>query len=230
MWDASNEIDPSVKIVGDVKIGKNNKVLPYSVLMGPLTIGDGNWIGPHVVIGTPGQDTRDPHHDTSDKPIVIGNHNIIREFTAIQKPCYDKVTQIGHHVFLMQSVHIPHDAILEDHVVITPMVAMGGIVHLMEGANLALGVSVHQRTVIGAYSIVAAGAVTMKNVKPFSRHIPGKPISVNTYAVEKFGFMDAAEEIQQYVLKGVRPSPGPVLKIIERYEMLHLRSKRDQYE
>ena len=80
-----NEIHSTVVIEGDVRLGKNNKILPYSVLIGPLVIGDNNIIGPHAVIGSPGQDTRNPRYDTSNCKIEIGNDNIIREFTACFK-------------------------------------------------------------------------------------------------------------------------------------------------
>ena len=44
--------------------------------------------------------------------------------------------------------------------------------------------TINQYTVIGQYSIVATNAACMKNVKPFSRYIPGKPLSVNYYAIK----------------------------------------------
>ena len=104
-----NEIHPTVILEDNVVIGNGNKILPYTVIYGPTEIGDDNIIGPHVVIGGPGQDTRNPRYDSSNAFIHIGNNNIIREFCAIQRPCYENITYIGNEVFLMQSVHIPHD-------------------------------------------------------------------------------------------------------------------------
>lgn len=225
-----NQVHPTVVIEGDVKLGEGNQILPYTVLTGPLTIGDDNIIGPHTVLGSPGQDTRNPRYDSSRKPVVIGSHNIIREFTAVQKPCYEELTQLGDHVFLMQSVHIPHDAIIEDQVVVTPMVVLGGITRILRGANLGMGCSIHQYSVVGQYSIVATGAAVVKNVKPFSRYIPGKPISVNDYAIKKFGFEAVRDEIHQYVLHGQKPKSDQLLAVVEHYERLHTNSKREQYE
>ncbi|RZL98037.1 MAG: hypothetical protein EOO88_61600 [Pedobacter sp.] len=129
----------------------------------------------------------------------------------------------------MQSVHVPHDAVIENNVVLTPMVVMGGLVHLMEGANIAMGASLHQRTVVGAYAIVATGAAVTKNVKPFSRHIPDKPISVNMYAVEKFGFSEYSDEISNYVTNSATVKSPLISGIISRYEELHNRSLRKEY-
>lgn len=225
----SNIIHPTAIIEGDVQLGDNNEIGPYSVLYGPLKIGDGNWIGPHVTIGTPGQDTRNPRYDSSNCRIEIGDGNIIREFTAIQKPCYRDVTRIGNRVFLMQSVHVPHDAILEDDVVITPMVVMGGIVRILKGANLAVGSSVHQYSVVGQYSIVAMGAAVTKNVKPFAKYVPGRPVSVNDYAVKKYGFLDVRDQIEAYLLHGKLPTDERLIGIVSEFEALSAESGRDLY-
>lgn len=225
----SNQIHPTA-IIGDrVQLGDDNVIGPYCVLEGPLKIGNGNRISPHVVIGTPGQDTRNPHYDSSNSPIEIGNDNIIREFTAIQKPCYRDITRLGNNVFLMHGVHIPHDAILEDGVVVTPHVVIGGIARIMKSANLGMGCTVHQYSVIGPYSIVATGAAAVKNLRPFARFVPGKPISVNDYAVTKYGFEAVAEEIRAYVMEGQAPTSDSLLAVTEPYERLHAESHRPQY-
>ena len=214
----NNEIHPSVIMEGEIKIGNGNKILPNCVIYGPVEIGDKNIIGPNVVIGTPGQDTRNRYYDSSNCKIKIGNRNIIREFSAIQKPCYEEITLIGDDVYIMQSVHIPHDAHLYDKVVATPMTVLAGIAKILEGANLAIGCSVNQRTVVGQYSIAAAGAVVMKNIKPFSRYIPGKPISVNKYAIEKYGFQEYEEEIIAYVTNNVLPTSDAISKIVNGFD------------
>lgn len=225
----SNIIHPTAIIHGEVEIGEGNEIGPYSVLYGPLKIGNGNWIGPHVTIGTPGQDTRNPRYDSSQSCIEIGDENIIREYTAIQKPCYRDITKIGNRAFLMQSVHVPHDAIIQDDVVITPMVVMGGIVRVLAGANLAVGCSVHQYSIIGHYSIVAMGAALTKNLRPFSKYVPGREVSVNEYAVKKYGFSDVGDQISAYLLEGVRPTDVRLSKIVSEFETLSAESGRYVY-
>lgn len=225
----TNTIDPTVLIRGDVQIGTGNEILPYTVLIGPLVIGDDNLIGPHVAIGTPGSDTRNPRHDSSACRIEIGSRNIIREYTAVQKPCYGDITRVGDDCYLMQSVCVPHDAILEDKVVVCPMVVIAGIVRIMEGANLGISCSIHQNSVIGAYSIVGMGAAVTKNVRPFSRYVPGKNISVNAYAVAKYGFEGMSEEIEAYVMEGVPPKTAKVAGLVARFERAHAGSSRGLY-
>lgn len=224
-----NEIHPSVVIEGDVQLGRGNRILPYCVLTGPLRLGDDNVVGPHVVLGSPGQNTRDPRYDTSGKRVEIGSRNIIREFTAVQKPCFTDLTRVGNGVFMMQGVHVPHDASIEDDVVLTPTVVLGGTTSLMRGANLGLGVMVHQNSVIGAWAMIAAGATVVKNVRPFAKFIPGRPLGVNDYAVTKFGFAAHREEIEGFVLRDELPSSAAVRDVVERYQELHRASKRAEY-
>jgi len=224
-----NDLHSTVIIEGEVKFGKNNKVLPYTSLIGPLEIGDNNLIGPNVVIGSPGEDTKNPRHDSSNAKIKIGSNNIIREFTAIQKPCYKDITLLGDDIYLMHGVHIPHDAIIQNKVVITPMVVVGGIAKILEGANLAIGVTVNQYCVIGQYAIAGAGATVVKNIRPFSRYIPGKSISVNEYAIKKYGFEACADEIREYVLHNIRPKNLKLIALIEEFEENHAISQKEMY-
>jgi UDP-N-acetylglucosamine acyltransferase len=126
-------------------------------------------------------------------------------------------------------VHIPHDAIIEDYAVITPMVSMGGIVRIMYGANLALGCTVHQYSVIGSYSITAMGSTIIKNIKPFSRYIPGKDISVNMYAIEKFGLTEYGDEISNYVLNDLHPTSDTIVEIVQSFEKYSQESSRGVY-
>lgn len=222
----ANKIHSTAIIDNNVDLGDGNEIGPYSVIYGPVQIGNDNFIGPHVTIGTPGQDTRNPRYDSSSCKIEIGDRNIIREYTAIQKPCYRDITRVGNDVFLMQSVHVPHDAIIEDGVVITPMVVLAGIAMVLKGANLGIGCCVHQYTVVGQYSIVGMGAALTKNLKPFSKYVPGRPISVNYYALDKFGFGLYKDEIENYVLYDRKPESEAVKEVVEYFDRMAAASGR----
>ncbi len=224
-----NEIHSTVIIGENVIIGKNNKILPYTIIEGPTVIGDNNIIGPHVCIGMPGQDTRNKYYDSSISLIEIGSNNIIREFCSIQKPAYQKLTKIGNSVFLMQGVHIPHDALISDEVVITPMCVLAGITRVLKGANLGMSCTLNQYCVVGHYSIIATGAATMKNVKPFSKFIPGKKLGVNYYALQKFGFMDFQKEIEEYIFNDIPPASVTISSIVSEFNIAHELSNRELY-
>jgi UDP-N-acetylglucosamine acyltransferase len=129
----------------------------------------------------------------------------------------------------MHSVHISHDALIEDSVVLTSGVTLAGTCTILEGANLGLGTTVHQNTVIGQFSMVAMGSSVVKNVRPFAKYIPGKPLGVNEYAIDKFGFAAEANEIRSYVISGTPPASSRLASMVGKYEYLHAKSGRSEY-
>ncbi len=212
-----NVIHPTAIIGENVVLGKNNSIGPYSIIQGNTIIGDGNIISSHVVIGCEPTDSK--HNQPKAPPrLIIGDDNIIREFCVVEMPVYENETVIGNKAFLMQGVHVSHDCIIEDSVVITNLSVLGGIAKFLTGANIGMGVTVNQYTIIGQYSIAATNSAVMKNIKPFSRYIPNKPISVNEYAIKKFGFQAFSEEINGYVLDNKRVSSPLLVEIVNKFE------------
>jgi UDP-N-acetylglucosamine acyltransferase len=129
----------------------------------------------------------------------------------------------------MDKVHIPHDAQVQDQVVITPMVVLAGCTRVLQGATLGIGCGLHQYTVVGQYAMIGMGAVVTKNVRPFSKFIPGRDVSVNDYALDKFGFEEHVDEIYKYVLEDRAPESDRVVALVEHYVKHHEKSSRDQY-
>jgi len=208
-----NKIHETVILGNNVKLGSGNVILPYTIIDGPIEIGNDNVIGPHCVIGCSPTDTKNTVSNFDNSIVKIGNNNIIREFCVIEQPCYEEQTVIEDNVFLMQGVHISHDICIKSDSVITNNSVIAGIVKILDGANIAMGCTINQYTTIGQYSIIATGSACMKNVKPFSKYIPGKPIGVNIYAVNKFGFSEFIDEITNYVIDGI-PVKSQILKEI----------------
>jgi UDP-N-acetylglucosamine acyltransferase len=224
-----NEIHPTAIIEGDVQLGDSNWIGPYCVLIGPLSLGNNNRIGPHVCIGTPGQDTKNPRYDSSYKRIQIGDDNIIRENTAIQKPLDTELTRVGSRNYFMHCVHVPHDAAIADDVTITPMCVLAGNVKVLWAANLGLGVAVHQHSVIGQLSMIGMNAAITKNLRPFAKYVPDRPLGVNSYALKKYGLLEFEAEVEAYVLHNRAPTSAKIRSIVEEFNALHERSGRSLY-
>ena len=119
-----------------------------------LNIGTGNIIGPYVIIGNKAQ----WKNKRKSGKIVIGNKNIINEFTNIHLPTtLKKLTFIGNNNYIMNSSTIDHDCFIEDHVTISSNVVLGGNVHLMKYSNLGIRTIIHQDQVIGSYTMIGMG-------------------------------------------------------------------------
>ena len=213
-----NKIHPTAIIGPNVTLGDNNTIGAYAIIEGNTIIGNNNQIGPHTAIGMPATDTKQVNYGFENPHLEIGDYNTIREFCVVEQPCYEALSKIGNHVFLMQGVHLSHDNILKDHVVITNPCVIGGIAKLLDGCDLGMGCTINQYSTIGHYCIVATGAPCMKNVKPFSRYIPNKPISVNMYAIKKYGFIDYFDEITAYVMEGAKPTSERIKTIVEEFD------------
>jgi len=224
-----NKIHPTAIIGNNVKLGSNNTIGAYTIIEGFVEIGDSNTISSHVVIGCSATDTKKTDNNFENSKVIIGNRNEIREFCIIEQPCYENLTIIRDDVFIMQGAHISHDSLIDSHAVVTNTSVIAGIVKVLKGANIAMGCTINQYTVIGHYSIVATGSACMKNVKPFSRYIPNKSISVNTYAIKKYGFVEFESEITEYVMNDIYPSSTVVRLIIDEFNQWVSIYGRDTY-
>ena len=151
-----------------------------------VKIGKGNIIGPNVIIGTEAQHP----YEKSNGKIVIGNHNIFREFSTIHLPTkIKKVTTVGDNCYFMTLSHIAHDCIVEDGVIFSNNVTLGGNTHVMKKSQLGFKVTVHQNQVIGSYSMIGMSSVITKKIKIKPGYIfagnPAKKISINKVGIKK---------------------------------------------
>ena len=127
-----------------------------------LVIGKNNIIGPYVVIGNRAQH---PNSKSIGK-IYIGNNNIFNEYCNVHLPTIiSKKTTIGNNNYFMSSTTIDHDCFIEDKVVLSSSVTLGGNVRVMKGAQLGIRSSIHQNQIIGSYSIIGMNKIVTKKLK-----------------------------------------------------------------
>ena len=151
-----------------------------------IQIGKGNIIGPNVIIGT---DAQHPYLKSNGK-IIIGNYNTFREFTTIHLPTTTKkITKIGNKCYFMAVSHIAHDCNIEDEVIFSNNVTLGGNTHVMKKSQLGFNVTVHQNQVIGSFSMIGMSSVITKKTKVLPGYIfagnPAKKISLNNIGLKK---------------------------------------------
>ena len=171
----------------DFKKVKGNLVHKTAIVNWKLvSIGKNNIIGPYVVIGTEAQHT----HGKSDGRIKIGNNNIFREFSTVHLPTkLKKITHIEDNCYFMTLSHIAHDCRVENNVVFSNNVTLGGNTHVMQNAQLGFNTIVHQNQVIGSYSMFGMGTILTKKFKVFPGNIyvgnPIKKIGKNTVGIKR---------------------------------------------
>ena len=138
-----------------------------------LLIGKGNIIGPYVVIGNNAQHPK----SKSNGVISIGSNNTFNEYCNIHLPTnITKKTFIGNNNYFMNSTTIDHDCLIENDTVLSSNVILGGNVHVMSGAQLGIKVCVHQKQIIGSYTMIGMNSFITKKLKVIPGYIfYGKP-------------------------------------------------------
>jgi UDP-N-acetylglucosamine acyltransferase len=183
-----NTIGPYVVIDGSVKIGNKNTIGPGTIITGNTEIGDCNQISGHVYIGNNPQDISFKGGETFVK---IGSNNIIREFVNIHRGTKPgSSTVIGDSNYLMVSVHIAHNCILGNNIIMVNGASIGGYCEVYDHTFMSAYVIVHQFTRIGHYSICGILTKITKDVPPFMM-VDGNPSLVrglNLVGLKRKGF------------------------------------------
>jgi UDP-N-acetylglucosamine acyltransferase len=188
-FDPSNKIDPTAIIGNFVSIGQNNVIGPYCVLEGNTEIGDGNTFTAFCSIGTPAEDYHD-RGGINKWGLKIGDGNVFREFCTINAGT-TRDTLVGSNIKMLRGSHVGHDALIEDEVILSCNVLIGGFTRVCKGANLGLGAIVHQKTIVGAYAMLGMGSVLTKKTKCRPGEIlvgnPCKYLKTNSVGLDRAG-------------------------------------------
>lgn len=181
--DPRAELHPTVQvgayavIGGRVTIGAGTVVGHHAIIEGRVEIGERNEIFPGAAIGLASQDMK---YDGSDSLVRIGNDNRIREYVTINRANYEnEATIIGNGNLLLAYVHVGHDCIIEDQVVITNAVSIGGHVYVESRARIGGMVGIHQFVHIGRLAMVGAMSRIDRDVPPYVL-VEGNPSRIRT--------------------------------------------------
>jgi UDP-N-acetylglucosamine acyltransferase len=173
-------VDPSAKIGLGVKIGPFCTVGPDVVLEdgvelmshvaieGRTRVGAGAKIFPFCTIGLAPQDLKYKGEETET---VIGARTQIREHASIHRGTVTGtgITRIGADCLLMATVHVGHDCILGDGVIIANNVALGGHVELGDRAIIGGNSALLQFVRVGTGAFVGGLTGVTRDVVPYAR-------------------------------------------------------------
>jgi len=213
-----------------VELGENCEVMSHVVLGGPTRMGTGNRIFPHASIGLDSQDMKYGGEPTS---LEVGDENIFREFVSVHRGTAEGggVTRIGSHNLLMAYVHIAHDCLLGDHVIMANGASLAGHIEIGSHATVGPFCGIHQFTRIGAYSFLGAYTVVNRDVLPYSKTTAPRPMEVlgaNRLGLERRGL--SKEEVAELdkAFRLLCRSKLNTSQALEEIEAQGLRSKHVQ--
>jgi len=159
------EIGPFCIVDEYVKIGSGTKISPYVHILPHTQIGKNNTIHQGSTIGGNPQDLKFDNEKTS---LIIGDNNIIREYCTINKGTdATGKTIIGSNCLLMAYVHVAHDCIVEDNVILANGVQLGGHSEIHYHAIVGGVTPVHQFCKVGKHSFIGGGRVVLQDVPPY---------------------------------------------------------------
>lgn len=183
-------IEPFVTIYKDVVIGDNCSIAPNTVIYPGTRIGNNVKIFPGAIIGPPSQDLKYKGEYTTTE---IGDNTIIREYVTIHRGTTDRMkTVVGNNCLLMAYVHVAHDCLIGDHVIIANNTGLSGHVTIGDFAIIEGMVGVQQFIHIGQHAFIGGGSLVRKNVPPFVKAArePISYVGVNTVGLRRRGYSD----------------------------------------
>ena len=141
-------VDPAAEVAEDAEIG------PFSVIGPKVRIGSGSWIGAHVMVT--GRTT-------------IGDNTTIREMCTFSRGSMQGggKTIIGNDNWIMACVHIAHDCILGDHIIMANNTSLAGHVTVGDWAILSGYSLIHQFCTVGEHSFTSFASYVNRSIPPY---------------------------------------------------------------
>ena len=207
MTDLQSKIHPTAIIHESAIIGKNVEIGPYSIIGARVEIGDDCWIGPHVVLNGPtkmgknnkifqfasvGEDCQDLKYAGEETFLEIGDNNVFRESCTIHRGTAQDngTTRIGNNNLLMAYVHVAHDCILADNIILSNNATLAG--HTKLANNVIIGglSALHQFTRVGEFAMIGGCSAVNKDIPPYflATGNYAKAQGINSVGLKRRGF------------------------------------------
>lgn len=204
-------------VIGSGTSIRDGTVLDANVVIGEnVNIGKNNHFFANCAVGCEPQ-VLDLKSDAGIGGILIGDNNTIREQVTIHPSIYpDECTKIGNDNLFMIGVHIGHDCVIEDKIVMSNYAQISGHCRIETGVWLSGMVLLHQFVTIGKWSYAAGLAGINHDIPPFlivSGHYPPKVRGVNKRGLIRAGLSEPQQQ-----------------KVIEAYKKLYRQGKKPLLE
>ena len=186
----SCNIGPYCVIGREVEIGERCTLHSHVTIEGPTKIGGDNSFFPFSSIGLAPQDISYSGEPTR---LEIGDHNVIREFVTINRGTVKAggLTRVGNRTLIMAYVHVAHDCVIGDDVILANAATLGGHVIVEEWATVGALCPVHHFVRIGAHSFIGGGTTITRDVLPFSKTVAARDThayGLNATGLDRRGF------------------------------------------
>ena len=209
-------VGPYCVVGPEVELGPGCELASHVRLDGPMACGSGNKFFHGAAIGAIPQDLK---YAGARSFVRIGNDNTFREFVTVNRATEeDRDTVIGNSNLLMAYVHVAHDCILHDHIILANSVNLAGHVEVESHAIVGGVTPVHQFVRIGAYAIVGGGSRVPKDMPPFMKAAgnPLRMVGLNTIGLERNGISEDVRRALKFAFRTLYRSAQNVTQATDK--------------
>jgi UDP-N-acetylglucosamine acyltransferase len=183
---AGCRIGPGCVVGPDCVLEEGVELMAHVILDGHCRLGAGVRVFPFATIGLAPQDLKYKGEKTG---VVIGPRTEIREHATIHRGSVggDGMTRVGADCLLMCVVHIAHDCVVGNGVIMVNKAMIAGHVQVGDHAVIQGDAAVQQFVRIGRMALVAGMTGVERNVLPFGRAkgFRAKLYGLNTIALRR---------------------------------------------
>ena len=195
------EIGPYCIIDENVVIGNNTRIFSYVHILPNTKIGKNNIFHQGSIVGGLPQDLK---YDNEYSELIIGDNNTIREYCTLNRGTEASgKTVIGNNCLLMAYVHVAHDCIIEDKVILANGVQLGGHSEIHYHATVGGMSPVHQFCKVGQHAFIGGGRVALQDVPPFilANGEPLKYSGINSIGLRRRNFPPDVRDLIKKIYK-----------------------------
>ena len=211
-------IEPFVTIDKDVVIGEGTRIGSNATILPGTRIGKNCRIFPGAVIGAVPQDLKFRGEYTT---VEIGDNTTIRECVTVNRGTSARnKTVIGSNCLIMAYVHIAHDCIVGNNVILVNSTQLAGEVIVDDWAIIGGMSAIHQFVHVGPHVMISGGSLVRKDVPPFIKagREPLSYVGINSIGLRRRNFNNdkirEVQDIYRYIYqKGLNTSQA--IEIIE---------------
>jgi UDP-N-acetylglucosamine acyltransferase len=157
----------SYSVIGDnVELGDDVEIMPHVCVDGYTAVGEGTRIFPFAAIGYSPQDLK---FENEKSQLIIGKNNVIREHVTMHPGTKGDAmkTVIGDQNLFMVGVHIAHDCVIGNNIVMGNNATLGGHVKVEDNVIIGGLVAIHQWVRIGYGAIIGGMSGVERDVIPY---------------------------------------------------------------
>jgi len=215
---AGTEIGPHALVGPHVVVGRHCRIGASTVIDGDTEIGDHTEIYPFASIGLAPQDLKFRGERTR---LVIGEHNVFREFVTIHRGTAGGggVTSIGSHNLFMAYAHVAHDCHVGDHVIFGNAATLGGHVTVEDFATISAYSGVHQFCRVGRHAFIGGYTVVTRDALPYAKTVGNRAriYGVNAIGLARRGFSaELIDQLRRAYRQLVQHNTSRALELIDR--------------